>query len=148
MKPYSDVDQISTVHKSPSTTDVQNLTTPPTVNQTQKAIMKKEQIPPTSIYLKSKDEHIKEVQQQKFIQIFIRPVPKIMPSSTTAPKSEIPSGRDTRSQTAHLQLRQFIGQDWQLWSVVSIIKRISINKAFQLEIRHMSFKHRLLSISE
>ena len=40
VKPYSDVDQISKVHKLPLTTDVQNLTSPSTVNQTQKAIMK------------------------------------------------------------------------------------------------------------
>ena len=86
VNPYSDVDQISKVHKLPSTTDAQNLKTPSTVNQPLKAIMKMDQIPPTPTSLISKDEHIKEVQQQKFIQKFKLPVPKIIPSSTTAPK--------------------------------------------------------------
>ena len=76
---------------------------------------------------------------------------KVLTRRITVHKSEIPSGRDSSSQATHLQLRQFIGQDWQLWCFVSRIKRISTiiqQNIFQLEIRHVSFIRCVLSISE
>ncbi|KAL7475045.1 hypothetical protein ACHAW6_000979, partial [Cyclotella cf. meneghiniana] len=36
---------------------------------------------------------------------------KVLTRRITVHKSEIPSGRDARSQSTHLQIRQFIGQD-------------------------------------
>ena len=51
---------------------------------------------------------------------------KVLTRRITVHKSEILSGRDTRSQTTNLQLHQFIGQDVAALQLVLIIKRISM----------------------
>jgi hypothetical protein len=71
---------------------------------------------------------------------------KVLTRRITVHKSEIPSRRDTSSQATHLQLGQFIGSVGALFRESKGFQRLY--KTFQLEIRHVSFIHRLLSISE
>ena len=78
---------------------------------------------------------------------------RVLTRRITVHKSEIPSGRDISSQATHLQLRQFIGQDLAALELCFEnqkdfkFQRL-YNKTFQLEIRHVSFIYRLLSISK
>ena len=73
---------------------------------------------------------------------------KVLTRRITAYRSEIPSNRDTSSQATHLQLRQLIGQDVAALELCFDNQKDFNNKTFQLEIRHVSFLHCVLSIYE